>query len=354
VDEVAQSGRIRRFLALLAVALALVTAFVPISPGWVERVYSRSVYLSFQPFLTTASNFVPIALLDVAVGMILAWLGIAFVRDSRAHGVARATARSAITLVVTVSVIYLLFLATWGLNYRRVPLEAKLPFDRSRVTQGGAVTLATTAVERLNAGYAAAHASAFRPDVLEYAFFHAQQLVGPAFTSATGRPKRSLAGLYFRYSAIDGMTVPVFLEIILNPDLLPVERPSVLAHEWAHLAGYADESEASFIAWLAGVRSDDAVARYSAWLDAYSLAYNALPRHVRATIPPLDEGPRRDLRAIAARYARSSAAVRRVARGAYDSYLKANRIDEGIQNYAQALQLILGTDLGATAAVAVP
>ena len=54
--------------------------------------------------------------------------------------------------------------------------------------------------------------------------------------------------------------------------------------------------------------------------------------------------------AIAERYARSSAPVRRVARGAYDSYLKANRVDEGIRNYAQALQLILGTDLGVAAA----
>ena len=60
------------------------------------------------------------------------------------------------------------------------------------------------------------------------------------------------------------MTVPVFLEIILNPDLLPVEQPSVLAHEWAHLGGYADESEANFIAWIACVRSGDPAAQYSA------------------------------------------------------------------------------------------
>ena len=32
------------------------------------------------------------------------------------------------------------------------------------------------------------------------------------------------------------------------PDLLPFERPFVLAHEWAHLAGHADEAEASAVA----------------------------------------------------------------------------------------------------------
>ena len=47
------------------------------------------------------------------------------------------------------------------------------------------------------------------------------------------------------------MTDPFFLETLLAPDLLDVERPFVIAHEWGHLAGFADESEANFIAWLA-------------------------------------------------------------------------------------------------------
>jgi hypothetical protein len=40
-----------------------------------------------------------------------------------------------------------------------------------------------------------------------------------------------------------------------QPDLLPFEKPFVAAHEWAHLAGYADESEASFVGWLTCVRA---------------------------------------------------------------------------------------------------
>ena len=65
-----------------------------------------------------------------------------------------------------------------------------------------------------------------------------------------GIPKTSLLGLYFRRAAIDGMTDPLFLEVIVNPDVLPMERPFVVAHEWAHLAGYAAEDEANFVAWL--------------------------------------------------------------------------------------------------------
>ena len=43
------------------------------------------------------------------------------------------------------------------------------------------------------------------------------------------------------------MLNPFGLETIVLPDLLPYERPFVVAHEWAHLAGHADEAEASAI-----------------------------------------------------------------------------------------------------------
>ncbi|MEX2662684.1 MAG: DUF3810 family protein [Vicinamibacterales bacterium] len=323
--------------------LALAAALIPLPASLVERVYSRGIYPAFQPYVTRASNMIPIAILDIALGILLIVLAARYAGAIRAHGWRRASVRLALSLLTTTAVVYLLFLATWGLNYRRVPLEAKLDFDQSRISRDAAVRLATHAVERLNTGHAAAHAQPFRPDVLQQSFVGAQLTLGDRGRAVTGRPKRSLVGLYFKRAAIDGMTVPIALEIILNPDLLRVEQPSVLAHEWAHLAGYADESEANFVGWIAGVRSEDPVARYSAWLDAYRHAVNALPRAVRPTLPPLAAGPRADLVAIAERYGRSSPAVRRAARGVYDSYLRANRIEEGIANYEVVLQLMLGT-----------
>ena len=42
---------------------------------------------------------------------------------------------------------------------------------------------------------------------------------------------------FFTWTGVDGMINPLALESIVHPDLLPFERPFVLAHEWAHLAG---------------------------------------------------------------------------------------------------------------------
>lgn len=342
-SKLKKAGRSSARRRIVLLVLALGAALVPVPPALVERVYWRTFYLKIQPALTWVSNLLPVALLDIAILVLLGVLAMVFIRGKRRGGLRTAVTSTLAWLLTTTAVIYLLFLVTWGFNYRRVPLEAKLEFDLSRVSREATIRLAGEATARLNAGYAPAHAQPFRPDALVSSFVDAQWIVGRTFTLTTGTPKKSLLGFYFRKAAIDGMTVPVFLEIILNPDLLPIERPSVLAHEWAHLAGYADESEANFIAWIAAVRSGDPVAHYSAWLDLYRLSVSALPRPVRASLPRLDEGPRADLAAIAARYERTSPVVRTAARGVYDSYLRANRIDEGIANYDVVLKLVLGT-----------
>ena len=328
----------------LIVIVALVAAVVPYPAAFVEEFYSRGLYPRFQPLLTQASNSSPVAIIDVVVLLLLAWVFVSVLRRWRKRGVVSALVRLLSWTLTTAAVLYLLFLGSWGLNYRRVPLESKLAFSRERISEDGAVRLGTMAIEKVNAGHAAAHAQAYRADAVLPALQAIHQHLGAAASILPAQVKPSLLEYYFRYAAIDGMTVPVALEVILNPDLLPVELPFTWAHEQAHIAGYADESEANFVAWLACVRSGDALAEYSAWLDAYRLATNALPRARRAALPPLAEGPREDLRAIAARYQRSSPAVRHVARNAYDSYLRANRIDEGIDNYGVVLQLRLGVE----------
>ena len=331
----------RRVLILVAA----VAAIAPVPPTLIERVFSRGFYPTVQGLLTPLSNIVPFALLDVAAAILLGMLLVVVVRAVRRSGWKPGLRHAGVFVLKLVAAVYLIFLMLWGLNYRRVPLEQKLDFDRAQLSQQNARALAAEAVLRVNQLHGAAHATDFERARLASAFGAAERTLGAGGPTPTGRPKKSLLGLYFRAAAIDGMTDPIFLEVILNPDLVPIELPDVLAHEWSHLAGYADESEASFLAWLTCLRGDD-LARYSGWLAAYRRAVDVLPRDVRGSLPQLEEGPKADLRAIAARLGRSSRIVREAARGAYDSYLKANRIPEGIENYDAVIQLMLATSLG--------
>jgi hypothetical protein len=225
------------------------------------------------------------------------------------------------------------------LNYRRVPLIEKLAFDPARVTGASARQLGEGNAATLNALYARAHERPESVETLALAFNDAVRALGAPHRVVPGRPKPTLLGGYFHEIAVAGMTDPFLLETLIAPDLLDVERPFVYAHEWAHMAGYADESEANFVAWLT-CRHGDAAAQYSA---ALALIGYARPR--RPLNQALDIGPRIDIYAIGYRYSRTNETLRFAARQGYDKYLKANRVERGVESYDAVVQLILGIRL---------
>ena len=137
------------------------------------------------------------------------------------------------------------------------------------------------------------------------------------------------------------MLNPFGLETIVLPDLLPFERPFVLAHEWGHLSGHADEAEASAVGWLACMKAGPAPA-YSASLFLLMETAGAMPADRREkAMARVDAGVRADLDAIALRMQQQKPAVQRTASRVYDEYLRANRVADGTASYARALTLIL-------------
>jgi hypothetical protein len=250
--------------------------------------------------------------------------------------------------VTVVAAGYVLFLGSWGLNYRRAPFESRIAFEASRVTTARVIELADEATAALNDGHRAAHARPWpeldaMPQVFGAALAGEGRRLGLRWTPRPGRPKPSLLGPYFRWAAVAGMTNPFGLEVLPAPDTLPFERHAIVAHEWAHLAGFAHEAEAGFVGWRMCV-SGDAQARYSGWLSVWPSLVAALPRSERAAIVKrLGSGPRADLRAIAARYARSVPAVREAAWRGYDAYLRSQHVKEGVASYEGVVRLMAGT-----------
>lgn len=329
------------------VAVALLLLLAPLDPADVERVYSTRLYLLLQPPITAISNRLPFAAFDVilvATVAAFAWIVVAAVRGFRRGDRWRAPGRAAVRLLTIGAVLYLWFLVAWGLNYRRVPLLERLDLANGPPTPAVVLTLGEQAVARLNELHAAAHASPFvdpwDDQDLRRAFHDTQGLLGPR-KAAPGRLKQSLMAPYFRWASVDGMIDPFALEVLANPDLLPFEKPFVAAHEWSHLAGYADESEASFVGWLTCIRAGTG-AQYSAWLFLYwevSSVLRASERTALATA--LAAGPRADVAAVAERVRRGQLPrLRRVSWAAYDQYLKANRVEEGVRSYDAVITLL--------------
>jgi hypothetical protein len=339
---------------MLLVAAAAAVAFAPLSPLLVERIYSTSAYPRVQRILTSASNLVPFALFDVLlIATAAGWLIVLGVDVARDRG---AWMRIGVRLVGRTLVwsagFYLAFLLIWGLNYRRVHLVDKLQFDAHAVSPAGAAALAATAVTELNALHDPAHASGWFPLTaigrpLSASFDRSQRELGAVTLAVAGRPKTTLLEPYFRRAGVAGMTDPYFLETMVERELLPFERPFVIGHEWAHLAGYADESEANFVGWLTCLRGSIGD-QYSGWLFLYEELSRAVRPADRAALSAqLAPGPRADLKAISDRLRRQvSPAVSAAGWQVYDRYLKANRVEAGAASYAEVVRLALGTRFG--------
>jgi hypothetical protein len=341
---------VARAFQIAIIVLAAAAAVAPISSDRVERGFSTTVYPVLQRAITPLSNAVPFALWDVlTVAAIVA--GITAIvrgtlrarRERRLQPIADTVGR----LAAAAAVVYLVFLGVWGFNYRRIPMAARLLMDRPAPSPDVVMALGVDAVRHMNELHGEAHRIGWHRDprdsmALLQAYDFVQRRLSDATPSVAGRLKRTLYGPYFRWTTVDGMVNPLALEVLANPDLLPYERTFVAAHEWAHLAGYADESEANFVGWLTCVRAD-VPSQYSAWLFLYwQIGGEMRPPERQKLWDAVAPGPRADILAINDRLRRGQLPLLRNASWrVYDQYLRANRVEEGIRSYGLVINLIL-------------
>ena len=345
--------RLSTIFRILIISVALIVAVFRPGQFTVEDLYAKRAYPVIQANLTTISNYSPVALIDIAlvvavVVVIATWfVSLKRARKKRLRGIGNAI----VSTITIAAVIYLWFLFTWGLNYARPSLESRLPYDASRVTPQAVRTLAEYTIEKANQTHDAAHAAGFpaidaMPQPLITAMQEVERELGRPRTTVMARPRSSILSPFFRASSVSGMCDPFFLETLLNPDLTGPERPIVLAHEWAHLSGYAPEDDASYVGLLAALRAGPA-AEYSAWLDLAFTAISQLqPVTQKLVLENLAAGPRRDQQAIYDRVVGARVAlVDRAAWATYDQVLRSQGVEEGVQSYSRVVELVLGTDV---------
>lgn len=317
--------------------------------SFAESIYASGAYPWIQRALTGASNVVPFALFDIVCIVLVAvvariwWRAVQTRRQTRSwHPIVAGVART--LLVAGLAVVW--FQLAWGLNYARPPVDVRMALPSGAPSADEVAALLTRAVAGANADHAAAHAEGFPgrygvPAALVGALHAVERLDGRTHPTAPGRPKATLLGPYFRMAGVDGLTAPALLETLLNPDLTGPERPFVLAHEWAHLSGYAPEADANFAAFRAVMRGG-AAARYSGWLFLLSEAARQVPREPRReALAALASGPRDDLAAIERRAAAQVDIVQRLGWRVYDGYLRSQGVAEGVRSYSRVTELLV-------------
>jgi hypothetical protein len=342
-------------LKIAVVVLAVLLTLFQLPASFIERFYTNGFYARLQSFCTPLTNLLPFAIYDLLIIALIAglpaWWLVRIVKAEKGRRLRRAAILFVNTIVMA-ALVFLIFQLLWGFNYMREPLRQKLDYNTERINEEVALHLYRSCVERLNAEVEEAHQTDL-PDDEEWRrriqpdYNALLKEFGRANDITLAKAKATLFDRYLEASGITGFINPLGHETIVGGGYHSLDRAFTLAHEWGHLAGFADESEASFVGLLALLRSEDAACRYAGWLALYvHLPLRSLKEKLKtdpALMPQLSSRVENDLRQMAeeAEKRRISPAISKAQWEMYDQFLKAQH---ATASYGELVSLVMGTE----------
>jgi hypothetical protein len=333
------------WLRVLAVVLGAAALLWQPAPEWIESVYANGAYPVWEHLAFGITHVLPWSLGDVAglIGIVaIVWRIVRFARSGRGKKTPRSLALLALDVAAILGVYAIWFETSWGWNYARAPIEARVAFDPSQVTARAADLTRDRAIFEMNKLAAPAHAlsgDAVDLDTLRSTWLEAVIRVGDRWEPEVGEPKPTLADPFMEATGTSGFINPLTLNVQLAGDVLWFERPFALSHEWSHVAAYAREDEANYLAILTCIRSADPRVQYSGWLELF-LYLPPKAHYKRRTFVPLVWG---DFDAMRKRDAHHiNVLLSHWTWNTYNAYLKTNHVASGIYNYNEVSRLVLG------------
>jgi hypothetical protein len=143
-------------------------------------------------------------------------------------------------------------------------------------------------------------------------------------------------------------------EAQVRTDIPRVLIPYIVCHEMAHQLGYASESEANFVGYLAASVSSNPYFRYSVYLDLFSYAQGEeiailaqqndrteLEYAIKSNRERLDTLVKKDRKEIREFFFKRRNKISPAMSSMYDQYLKLNRQQMGIQSYDEVIGWLL-------------
>jgi len=371
--------RVRRDLGVLAVGLAAFVLFrvLFMLPEVVETVYASGIGPVVVRPISLVSGLVPISLFELAIVSYATWVMLAVGRGilditKKRRSVRNLTMAGGLRATRDAGVLILLFYVLWGFNYARPPLVERLGWPEWNPPELSELeTLATTTIDAANQAYWDIHytedagePTAMPADLgeldraLEEGWRRAAELLDlpAAYGRRYGRTKRLLLTPIVARLGFSGVYFPWTAEANVLWDLPAVRRPHSMAHEKAHQRGTGPESEASFLAFVAGALAPHPHARYSAYVFAQGQLLGQLARADRETFQRVASrrylGVRRDLAAASAYSSQFRGVARSVGRSMNDRALRTNGVRGGLLSYRLSVRLLLtfaklnGWDIG--------
>jgi hypothetical protein len=239
----------------------------------VELWYASGVY----PYIAAGMRYL-VGWLPISFGDLLYVAAIIYIIVTLRKSFKRSYVTTARRLFIVLSLSWLIFHFLWGFNYYRTSIPEQFKLERDEVKKEEIIAFAEYTLREANKlGIREQGIGIIDKNLITSAYEKLSKL-HPQLTYHPSLFKSSLFGVLGNYMGYGGYYNPFTGEAQINDHMPSFMLPYIAVHEVAHQLGYAKESEANFIGYLAAMHSGDSVLQYSANLEMFLYANRALRR----------------------------------------------------------------------------
>ena len=341
-------------LFVLSVAFYICLLFVQ-KENAIFELYAKSVFPTLASFFIFLNGYYPFSLSEIfliAAAIFFLFKLYFLIRDIhlKKTTIGKVILGLSLNVVITASIVFFLFYALWGFNYFRISLNHKISFDKKKITKQNLKIYTEQFINKVNYFYNNKGnfdllniSKSINASMKEFIY-----KIDGIYVSLPVYVKQPMLSIIFDKMNVMGVINPLLIEAHCTSSLTSAEFPFVCAHEKSHTAGYANESEADFLAFFTCILSDNNYCKYSGYLMVLfkflSQYRKNFPDDYKRLYNTLDKGVRDDIRIIIERIKKNEGILSKLSHKVYDKMLKFNKISEGTESYELVVKLILATD----------
>lgn len=341
------------FLTILLPIQVVFVQFLSKNPQFIEKYYSNGFYPVISKILRTLFGWLPFSFGDF-LGIILIVLMLKniykLIKNKFKNTLAKLVHFTAI-----LSVIYGCFYAFWGLNYFREPLAKNLNLQQANYTTEQLVSTTKQVIQKLNfyqlqiakndtIKVVVPYATAEIYDKAQNGYRNLAKTY-PQLVYKIPSIKSSLVSLFQSYNGTAGYINPLTGEAQINDMIPKTGMPATTCHEMAHQIGWSAENDANFVGFLTAKANDDVYFKYSAYRMAFNYLMGEVKKRNKNTYKTLwqttNKGISKDFTATYKHWQQFKNPIEPYMKKGYNSYLKANNQQKGIDSYDYVVDLLI-------------
>ena len=358
--------KLKKILALSLIPQYLVVQFLSYYPDFIEIIYSNYIYTYISAFLRSISIKIPFAIGDIFYLFVsifsIYWIVLNIKSPKKLF----------VEIFAGISVIYFFFNISWGLNYYRIPINKQI--EDVNYSYEDLNKFTTELIQKINKLHNKLTVSDTLKVVLPYNFKENSKIAINSYiklskknmsnnnenslmikslksiSNFTNRKnneniKASIISYPLTYMGFSGYLNPFTHEYNINRLIPNNSIPMVMSHEIAHEIGFSSEMEANFIGYIALISSDNLYYQYFGNTFALRQCLSELQKDNKeiynSHLSSINRGILKNYREIFEFWDNYNNPLEPIIKKIYDSFLKINKVKNGIRSYNQSLSLIL-------------